>query len=637
MKRSIGKNTLGGGSKMNVDMRTYNRSTHNLSYAWRSSMGVGTLVPFMCEVGLAGDTWDINLQEKILTHPTVGPLFGTYKLQLDVFTCPIRLYNAMLHNNKLNVGLDMAKVKLPQLEVSITENELPTKENKWSQINPSCVLAYLGRRGYSGKKETVNINATSLIGYWDIWKNYYANKQEEKGYYIGNEYQFYEKPKFEDRFEYESINGNVVGGTLVIILNSQEDAELLQKNMPECYLNFGTRKAKISTLGENAYWGWAPSQTTSEFYMVLKVENQSILTDGNKLVSFDWYTEQPSVVEFKIETIDNLREDILSAGTNQFKINALSFAKYPFIANLITPDSKGYRKSKKPLAGLALKTLQSDIFNNWINTEWLDGDNGINAITSISTSGGSFTIDTLNLSKKVYDMLNRIAVSGGTYKDWIETVYSVDYNWHPETPVYEGGLSAEIEFGEVISTAATANEELGTIAGRGYSSGRKGGNIHIKLKEHCYIIGIVSITPRVDYCQGNRFDTDFKTMDDFHKPALDGIGFQDLTLNKMAWWKPNTESIGKQPAWIDYMTNFNRTFGNFAIEDNESFMVLNRLYYTDDADFVNGELNTTTYINPKDYTYTFASNTVDGQDFWVQIGCGIKCRRVMSAKQIPNL
>ena len=38
-----------------------------------------------------------------------------------------------------------------------------------------------------------------------------------------------------------------------------------------------------------------------------------------------------------------------------------------------------------------------------------------------------FSIDTLNLSQKVYNLLNRIAVSGGTYKDWIETVYTTDY------------------------------------------------------------------------------------------------------------------------------------------------------------------------------------------------------------------
>ena len=123
--KSIGKNTLGGGNKLKVNMRTYERSTHNLSYAWRSTMGVGTLVPFMCEVGLPGDTWDIELNEKVLTHPTTGPLFGSYKLQLDIFTCPIRLYNSALHNNKLNVGLDMSKVKLPRFDVVVPAKAYP--------------------------------------------------------------------------------------------------------------------------------------------------------------------------------------------------------------------------------------------------------------------------------------------------------------------------------------------------------------------------------------------------------------------------------------------------------------------------------------------------------------------------------
>ena len=37
-------------------------------------------------------------------------------------------------------------------------------------------------------------------------------------------------------------------------------------------------------------------------------------------------------------------------------------------------------------------------------------------------------------------------------------------------------------------------------------------------------------------------------------------------------------AVGKTVAWINYMTNINRTFGNFAINDNEAFMVLNRNY-----------------------------------------------------------
>ena len=120
MKVNIGKNTLGDSGKMSVSLREYGRSTHNLSSAWRSPMGVGTLVPFMKMVGLPGDTFQIDLDTRIMTHPTIGPLFGNFKFQADVFTCPMRLYNAMLHNNTLNIGLDMSKVKLPKAGMWLT-------------------------------------------------------------------------------------------------------------------------------------------------------------------------------------------------------------------------------------------------------------------------------------------------------------------------------------------------------------------------------------------------------------------------------------------------------------------------------------------------------------------------------------
>ena len=157
-----------------------------------------------------------------------------------------------------------------------------------------------------------------------------------------------------------------------------------------------------------------------------------------------------------------------------------------------------------------------------MNTEWIDGPNGINAVTAIKIDpeSNSFQLDTLNLAKKVYDMLNRIAVSGGTYQDWIETVYTNDYIERSETPIYEGGMSAELEFQEVISQSATQDEPLGTLAGRGKTTGQKGGHIVVKASEPSYLIGIVSLTPRVDYCQGNDFDTTLETLDDIHKPTI---------------------------------------------------------------------------------------------------------------------
>ena len=84
----------------------------------------------------------------------------------------------------------MASVKLPYLkfnapfETAEVINTIKDYDN--SQINPSCLLSYLGIRGI-GVNMTENpvaerrFNAIPLLSYWDIYKNYYANKQEEIG------------------------------------------------------------------------------------------------------------------------------------------------------------------------------------------------------------------------------------------------------------------------------------------------------------------------------------------------------------------------------------------------------------------------------------------------------------------------
>ena len=55
-----------------------------------------------------------------------------------------------------------------------------------------------------------------------------------------------------------------------------------------------------------------------------------------------------------------------------------------YLKGLIQVGTEFY--SSNPQMGLVVKTYQSDIFNNWINTEWIDGENGINAITAVYIS-----------------------------------------------------------------------------------------------------------------------------------------------------------------------------------------------------------------------------------------------------------
>ena len=169
----------------------------------------------------------------------------------------------------------------------------------------------------------------------------------------------------------------------------------------------------------------------------------------------------------------------------------------------------------------------------------------------------------------------------------------------------------------------------------------------IRIDEPSFIIGLCSITPRIDYSQGNRFYNRFKTLDDLHKPALDGIGFQDLTENKMHWASINLDAngnegnfaIGKQPAWIDYKTNFNRAHGNFASGQSEAFMVLNRGYNVNKTvnGITSGISDASTYIDPTKYNYIFADVSLNSMNYWVQMKIEDKTRRLISASNIPNL
>ena len=87
------------------------------------------------------------------------------------------------------------------------------------------------------------------------------------------------------------------------------------------------------------------------------------------------------------------------------------------------------------------------------------------------------------------------------------------------------------------------------------------------------------------------------------------------------------------------MTAYNEVYGDFAINDNEAFMVLNRNYeLKPDAGTNEVKIaDLTTYIDPVKFNYIFADTNLDAMNFWVQTKFDIKVRRLISAKQIPNL
>lgn len=645
--RTLGKNTLGDNNKMKVAMRDYDMSTHDISTIFRSSVGVGMLVPFCKILCQKGDIIDIDLINKTLSQPTLGPLFGSFKLQHFMFFGGFRLYNSWLHNNRTGIGMKMSDIKLPMMVANTTGTNTNAKTN----ISTSALYKYLG---WSGSKrvganatEGVQKNGVPLLLYLDIFKNFFANTQEKKFYMIrGGLSKISVGPNIYD-IPVANINVIVSNGTSVGSFDESDNWKLYWENVKITGTKNGAEK--IMTMAD------LTSDATSKTITANKAS--TLLTNITK-IEFD-----PNIIkytktrlgQYDLKILDQIRDVILHKKGNETltlleeNVGATSNGS-PELSTFILE----LRKSQdSKLGGLLLKTYDSDIFNNWIQTDWIDGAGGITEITSIDVTAndGKLTMDALNLQQKVYNMLNRIAVSGGTYRDWLETVYTAGkYLDRPETPVFIGGMTQYIEFDEVISKSATetayGSQPLGDIAaiGRG-GKPLNNGHVHYQCEEPGYIMGLVAITPMIDYSQGNDFDLNLQTIDDLHKPALDGIGYQDLIQEQMVGEtstynggaglaKLNHLSANKTVAWIDYMTNYNRTYGDFAAGGALDFMVLNRRYDVTEK-FTIGDL--TTYIDPQKYIEIFADTDLTSQNFWVQTVVQITRRGNYSAKQIPFL
>ena len=410
------------------------------------------------------------------------------------------------------------------------------------------------------------------------------------------------------------------------------DGELAYRKLGELTTNASTNTITLNNVSANPYATILQFFTTKETAKFIKTE----------------------LGQYDLKLLDQIRDVILHKKGNETLIiseenTGTASNGSPELSNFVL-ELRNSQANK--LGGMLLKTYDSDIFNNWIQTDWIDGTGGITEITSIdiTANDGKLTMDALNLQQKVYNMLNRIAVSGGTYRDWLETVYTAGkYLDRPETPVFIGGMTQYIEFDEVISKSATetayGSQPLGDIAaiGRG-GKPLNSGHIHYQCEEPGYIMGLMAITPMIDYSQGNDFDLNLQTIDDLHKPALDGIGYQDLIQEQMVGEtstynedptisKMIHKAANKTVAWIDYMTNYNRTFGDFAAGEALDFMVLNRRYEVE-----NGEIkDLTTYIDPQKYIEIFADTSIDSQNFWVQTVIQATRRGNYSAKQIPFL
>lgn len=685
-----GKGRIGSGDKMEVTMPGYSYSMQDLSYLFKTSACPGTLIPFLTEVLLATEEASIDLAQAVKTIPALGPLFGSFKLQMDIYKVPFRLYNARMHNDPLNVGRNIGTIMYPQMSVAAKNVAFSSSQDPLlEQIHPSSLLSYLGISGVGNDpttgQKTVRrkFNAMVLLAYWDIFKNYYANKQEELAYVV----QGIRKlggPSV-SAVVLQSAKANGRGRQLLrIALGNANDKAI--PGMVKSILPGSYRQADVTVTAEGTGMvNWNDLRLTMGgteygFVDIMTSKGGTVITynstqcmvrgvdlrgfPGDATFSVVPTTQQTKIDQvnlfaFPLDNIDRARQDILTKPWDEQVLIAdyagADLNYYPYMGALgeyIDPDGNSVNQSVFPLAGLAVKTYNSDRFNNWVNSDWLEGPSGVAEMSKVAVSNGAVYLDAFNMAKSVYNLLNRVAIAGGSLSDYRTVVWGVGERTNEEVPQYVGGVSSEVAFDEVVATSRSETGDgtgpLGELGGRGYSTGFRGeSKIHVSAgDEECMIIGLFSLTPRLDYSQGNRWFVNLNDMDDLHKPEFDGIGMQDLITDEIAAWDTRIfansgimefRSAGKQVAWQEYRTNTNRVHGTFAERGKNMFMTLNRKYeplYNTQGVTIK---DLTTYIEPEKYNDVFADTGSVAENFWVQIAVKMHVKRKMSERVIPNL
>lgn len=164
-----------------VLLKNPSSSNFNLSRKIRFTAAPGVLYPIVNQECVPGDKVSFNIDALIKTYPLLAPLMGSFKIQVDAFFSPTRLYSKALHFNR-RVLESPAAGTFPIYRFGGTN---PT-DTPATRVHESSLLSFLGfpagfcnpRNTTGGPLEALDFNALPICTYIDIFRNYYCNPQE---------------------------------------------------------------------------------------------------------------------------------------------------------------------------------------------------------------------------------------------------------------------------------------------------------------------------------------------------------------------------------------------------------------------------------------------------------------------------
>lgn len=332
------------------------------------------------------------------------------------------------------------------------------------------------------------------------------------------------------------------------------------------------------------------------------------------------------------------------------------------------------RSYSSALGGLFLRPYSMDLNRGLMNIDTSEFK------SIVSTSSGSFSVETLWFQNRFQEIINMYDVTDGRFSDWVNTIWSVKMRGNIDKPIYLGSRSQIIHSTNVISTAGTTSDELGAQAGFAVGGMKRGRSITFNSEIYGYIICIASLVPHVTYSQGFSPHALKLRFLDMYQPRLANIGYQNvpakelyalpnklsfnstlgtghITVNNQPYYEPYLDSgyntpVGRRIAWAEYMTDVDRSFGLFSESQSLSTWVLNRSYefkesmllaYNPSSDGVvtlyqyEHKPNFSTYIDPFAFNALFSDTKSNAQNFRLFCNFDVSVKRAIPKRVPPHM
>lgn len=332
-----------------------------------------------------------------------------------------------------------------------------------------------------------------------------------------------------------------------------------------------------------------------------------------------------------------------------------------------------YNSSLKqgPYQGLCFRTYRMDLLRGILNSS-------VGTYKStIDVSGDQISYDTILEAGKLFDLIQRIDVTGGRFSDWMWTRWHVKPYNDIHRPVYLGSVSES--FGNVDVLAPTAgtqyDKDTGEIissSGAGQQTGFAVGRVnrdresfHLRSNQYGTFMIIMSMVPLVRYSQGFDLNMLKTTFADIYDPAFSQIGYQDVSryelsaLPKLAEASSSPDgivrfedldksvSVGKRIAWSEYMGCVDRSIGDFAQGASLDYWAFNRVYTEDgsltgDEDWQTdlyqkyGSFDMNSYVMPDLWNKLFAATDFDQRNFRFRVSFDISAKRPIGNRVLPH-